>query len=79
MSWTLSSGPGTPVDALKSPRFSQLITFARLPFIRDLRSGNVLGAFISVPFDGVQHSTPASGLIHNSLELGLDLIYINGY
>ncbi|MFP3301604.1 MAG: agmatinase [Caldivirga sp.] len=52
MSWTLSSGPGTPVDALKSPRFSQLITFARLPFIRDLRSGNVLGAFIGVPFDG---------------------------
>ena len=51
MSWSWGV-PGFPLDSLKSPRFAQPITFARLPFIRDLRSNNVLGAFIGVPFDG---------------------------
>lgn len=51
MSWFWNV-PGFPLDALKSPRFAQPITFARLPFIRNLRDNNVLGAFIGVPFDG---------------------------
>ncbi|WP_069807778.1 agmatinase [Vulcanisaeta thermophila] len=44
--------PGRPIDALKSPRFTQIITFARLPFTRNLRDNNVLGVFLGVPFDG---------------------------
>lgn len=51
MSWPWSYA-GSPLDALKSPRFAQPITFARLPLVRDLKGNNVLGAFVGVPFDG---------------------------
>jgi agmatinase (EC 3.5.3.11) len=51
MGWVFS-GAGEPLDSLKSPRFSQPITFARLPFIRDLKSNGVLGVFVGIPFDG---------------------------
>jgi len=51
MGWVFG-GAGEPLDSLKSPRFSQPITFARLPFIRDLKSNGVLGVFVGIPFDG---------------------------
>ncbi|MCY0878443.1 MAG: agmatinase [Firmicutes bacterium] len=39
-----------PLDALVSPRFAQLGTFARLPYQRELQDIDV--AFIGIPFDG---------------------------
>lgn len=44
--------PGEPLDAMVSPRFSQIASFARLPFFRDLDSVNPLGLFVGIPFDG---------------------------
>ncbi|MDT7895643.1 MAG: agmatinase [Desulfurococcales archaeon] len=44
--------PGEPLDAMVSPRFSQIASFARLPFFKELDSINPLGLFIGVPFDG---------------------------
>lgn len=38
-----------PLDALVSPRFAQVATFARLPYDRDLADVDV--AFVGVPFD----------------------------
>src|SRR5947209_20106950 len=38
-----------PVDALQSPRFSGIRTFARLPYVTDLADVDV--AFVGVPFD----------------------------
>ncbi len=41
--------PGEQVDSLKSPRFSQVTTFARLPNMQAL--DGVKAAFLGVPFD----------------------------
>jgi agmatinase len=41
--------PGEQVDSLKSPRFSQVTTFARLPHTQSLEG--VKAAFVGVPFD----------------------------
>jgi agmatinase len=38
-----------PVDALKSPRFAGVTTFARLPHTKDLQDVDV--AFVGIPFD----------------------------
>lgn len=51
MMWSWNNA-GIPLDALKSPRFAQPVTFARLPFIRDLIKNKVLGVFVGIPFDG---------------------------
>jgi len=54
--WLLDSSPGglpmpryRPVDALQSPRFAGIRTFARLPNVTD--SAGVDVAFVGVPFD----------------------------
>ena len=41
--------PGEQIDSLKSPRFSQVTTFARLPNIKTLEG--VKAAFVGIPFD----------------------------
>ena len=41
--------PGEQIDSLKSPRFSQVTTFARLPTTQSL--DGVRAAFVGVPFD----------------------------
>jgi agmatinase len=46
------------IDALKSPRFTQISTFARLPVTRDL--ADVRAAFVGIPFDdGTTYRTGA--------------------
>jgi agmatinase len=44
--------PGEPIDAMASPRFAQIATFARLPFSRELDLLSPLGIFVGIPFDG---------------------------
>jgi len=41
-----------PVNPLKSPRFGDLTTFNRLPFVPDLKGQEVDVAILGVPFDG---------------------------
>src|SRR5438105_5806245 len=41
-----------PVNPLKSPRFGDVATFNRLPYIDDLKGKNVDVAVLGVPFDG---------------------------
>lgn len=41
-----------PVDPTKSPRFSDIPTFNRLPYIPDIRGKGIDVALIGVPFDG---------------------------
>jgi len=41
--------PGEQIDSLKSPRFSQVTTFARLPNLKALEG--VKSAFVGIPFD----------------------------
>jgi len=41
--------PGQQIDSLKSPRFSQVTTFARLPNTREVKG--VRAAFVGIPFD----------------------------
>jgi agmatinase len=44
------SGEFRPPDAFRSPRFAQLSTFMRLPYVRDTRGLDV--AILGIPFDG---------------------------
>jgi agmatinase len=46
------------LDALSSPRFSQISTFARLPFTKDL--AGVRAAFIGIPFDDATTYRPGA-------------------
>ncbi|MEK6579371.1 MAG: arginase family protein, partial [Bdellovibrionota bacterium] len=41
-----------PIDPTKSPRFGDIPTFNRLPYIPDLKGKGVDVALIGVPFDG---------------------------
>ncbi|MBC7691094.1 MAG: agmatinase [Methylotenera sp.] len=52
-----SSAPGSkkkfaPVNPLKSPRFGDIATFNRLPYVPDLQGNEVDVAILGVPFDG---------------------------
>jgi agmatinase len=47
-----SAGPFQPINPLKSPRFGDLTTFNRLPFVPDLKDQGVDFAILGVPFDG---------------------------
>ncbi len=44
--------PGEQLDAMISPRFAQVPTFARLPHYRSLDDISPLGLFLGIPFDG---------------------------
>lgn len=48
----LSSRAGEQIDAMISPRFTQIPTFARLPFTREPDPGVTRGVFLGIPFDG---------------------------
>jgi agmatinase len=50
-----------PRDALKSPRFTQVATFMRLPHVRDLGSGLEV-AITGVPYDGSMSYRPGARL-----------------
>src|SRR4051812_37068215 len=41
-----------PVNALKSPRFGDIATFNRLPYVPDLKGKDVDIALLGIPFDG---------------------------
>lgn len=43
---------GEQIDAMVSPRFTQIPTFARLPFTRDPDPRVTKGLFLGIPFDG---------------------------
>ncbi len=45
-------GAGEQIDAMVSPRFTQIPTFARLPLIRDPDPRVTRGVFLGIPFDG---------------------------
>lgn len=60
------------LDALKSPRFSQISTFARLPHTRDLRG--VKAFFVGVPFDDAVTYRPGARFGPNSIRQGSRLL-----
>src|SRR3954470_24988760 len=49
-----------PVNPLKSPRFGDLTTFNRLPFVPDPKGQEVDVAILGIPFDGGTTYRPGS-------------------
>nr|WP_256202634.1 hypothetical protein [Sulfuracidifex tepidarius] len=46
------------IDALKSPRFTQVSTFGRLPLLQDLH--DVKAFFVGIPFDDATTYRPGA-------------------
>jgi len=46
------SHPYQPLDPTKSPRFAEIATFSRLPYVSDLQGKGIDVAILGIPFDG---------------------------